>query len=194
MKSKEEIRKFFLNKRKKYTNEFVRQQSELICEYFFSNIQLSQNLVVHSFITIEKNNEPDTTIIWKKIWDLYPTINICVPRIIQNSFEMEHLIVNSKTEYSINKLGIKEPIEGKLINPALIDIVLVPSILIDTKGHRIGYGKGYYDRFLTKCNPKCLKIGITFEDMVLASTFETNTWDMALNASISPYGYMKFTH
>lgn len=65
--------------------------------------------------------------------------------------------------------GILEPKEKKEITPEELDIVIVPAIAFDRKGYRIGYGKGYYDRFLSKLGPNTLKIGLAFDFQVVDS-------------------------
>ncbi|MBV9241520.1 MAG: 5-formyltetrahydrofolate cyclo-ligase, partial [Acidobacteria bacterium] len=59
-----------------------------------------------------------------------------------------------------NKWGIREPDGEQTASPDEFDIVLVPLLAFDSFGHRVGYGKGYYDRFLSLCRPDCLKIGL----------------------------------
>ena len=59
------------------------------------------------------------------------------------------------------KWGIPEPIEGESAATEDIDVVLIPLIVFDENGHRIGYGKGYYDRFLESCRPDTLKVGLS---------------------------------
>ena len=61
-----------------------------------------------------------------------------------------------------NDWGIDEPKGGKIISPDKIDVVFVPLLACDYRGNRIGYGGGYYDRFLAQCKPDVLKIGLSF--------------------------------
>ncbi len=60
-----------------------------------------------------------------------------------------------------NKWGIREPDGEQTAAPSELDIVLVPLLAFDAQGHRVGYGKGYYDRLLAECRPDCLKIGLS---------------------------------
>ena len=61
-----------------------------------------------------------------------------------------------------NKYGIPEPINGIQINSDIIDVVFVPLLAYDSKGNRVGYGKGFYDRFLENLGSKTIKIGLSF--------------------------------
>jgi 5-formyltetrahydrofolate cyclo-ligase len=65
-----------------------------------------------------------------------------------------------------NKWNIPEPAEGIEIDVSLLQVVFVPLLVCDEKGHRVGYGKGYYDRFLGQCKPEIVKIGLSFFDPI----------------------------
>ena len=61
------------------------------------------------------------------------------------------------TEFIINKLGIREPIIDVEFDKSLIEIIIVPLLVFDRKGHRVGYGGGYYDRFKAMLQKMWLK-------------------------------------
>jgi 5-formyltetrahydrofolate cyclo-ligase len=64
-------------------------------------------------------------------------------------------------------------------------MVLIPLLAFDQTGQRVGYGKGYYDRFLANCRPDCIKTGLSFfpaEDKIT----DTNTFDIAMDFCITP--------
>jgi 5-formyltetrahydrofolate cyclo-ligase len=71
------------------------------------------------------------------------------------------------------------------VEPAAFDVVLIPLLAFDVKGHRVGYGKGFYDRYLANCRPDCLKIGISFFES-LASIDDVEAHDIALDMAICP--------
>lgn len=75
---------------------------------------------------------------------------------------MTHLLLQENTLIREGAFGIPEPEDGIEISPELLDVVFVPLLAFNEDGHRVGYGKGYYDRFLAKCRPDCLKIGLSF--------------------------------
>ena len=64
-------------------------------------------------------------------------------------------------------------------------MVLVPLLGFDERGHRVGYGKGFYDRFLAECNPKIQKIGLSLFEPV-AQIDDTSDFDIPLDACITP--------
>ena len=115
------------------------------------------NKTVSVFIPIEKFNEINT---WPLIsLELNPNCSICVSKSDIHSKTMDHFLFESKDQLEENEWGILEPTFGKRIEEAQIELVLVPLLAYDKKGHRIGYGGGFYDRFLVKCKPETIKIG-----------------------------------
>ena len=81
--------------------------------------------------------------------------------VIKKNFEMDFYSWSYHEPLKVNKFGIPEPFQGKLIYP---DIILVPLVAFDSKLNRLGYGGGYYDRFIQKLEKKkkILKIGLAF--------------------------------
>ena len=65
-----------------------------------------------------------------------------------------------------NNWGVPEPVTGRQADNSIIDIVIIPLIVFDKNGHRIGYGKGFYDRFLASLNPSVIKIGLSIFDPI----------------------------
>jgi len=86
-------------------------------------------------------------------------------------------------QFANSPWGIPEPVGGRVVEPADFDVVLIPLLAFDVKGHRVGYGKGFYDRYLASCRPDCLKIGISFFEAV-DPIDDLNAHDIALNMAI----------
>ena len=70
--------------------------------------------------------------------------------------------INSLDELMIGTFGVREPISNN--NLSDLDLVIVPGVIFDSNNNRMGYGKGYYDRFLK--DKKCYKIGICFKEQI----------------------------
>lgn len=70
--------------------------------------------------------------------------------------------VNEETIFASNTFGIDEPVNGIPVDNKEIAMIFVPLLAFDKAGYRVGYGKGYYDRFLGTCRPDILKIGFSF--------------------------------
>lgn len=77
-------------------------------------------------------------------------------------FEAFPVTSAEQLEVSHEHFGVREPVSGTSIDPKSLDIVFVPAVAVDTSGNRIGYGGGYYDRFLKKLRPDCQKWAIVF--------------------------------
>jgi len=91
-----------------------------------------------------------------------------------------------------NELGIVEPQSGILIDDSQIEVVFVPLLSFDKKGHRVGYGGGYYDRFLIKCKPSSIKIGVSFFDPV-KEILDIDGTDVRLNFCVTPKKVYEFS-
>lgn len=84
---------------------------------------------------------------------------IAYPRTYEDA-SMEFLPSDDSTQFVRSAYGIEEPTSGIPWDPQSIDVILVPLVAFDEQCHRIGHGKGYYDRYLTQVD--CLKIGVAF--------------------------------
>ena len=89
------------------------------------------------------------------------------------------------------RLGIPEPVSGIAILPEILDVVFVPLLAYDEKGHRIGYGKGFYDRFLKKCRPDTIFVGLSFFGPEPQIDFEAT--DVPLHYCVTPEGILDFS-
>ena len=103
---------------------------------------------------------------------------VIAPKVVQNEIEPS-VIIDLDSLIPSGKFGILEPIEIMKIAYKNIDLVLVPGIAFDKEGHRIGYGFGYYDKFLKKV-PKAVKIGLCF-DFQLADKVPREEHDMQVD-------------
>jgi 5-formyltetrahydrofolate cyclo-ligase len=133
-----------------------------IADRFFSTVDLGRVSSLHIFIRIPRFNEIDTSNIYFRIWRDHPGIRTFAPRTDRRTGLIESVEFSAVTEFGENEWGIKEPLTGASVEPAVMDMVAVPLLCFDTAGHRVGYGKGYYDTFLSQCRPDCVKVGLSF--------------------------------
>jgi 5-formyltetrahydrofolate cyclo-ligase len=98
--------------------------------------------------------------IYFRLWRDHPEIKVFAPRVDAATGELKSVGFDADTEFTESSWGIREPV-GDPADPDGLDLVIVPLLCFDLSGHRVGYGKGYYDRFLAKCRPDCLKIGLS---------------------------------
>ncbi|PKA82804.1 5-formyltetrahydrofolate cyclo-ligase [Ulvibacter sp. MAR_2010_11] len=98
--------------------------------------------------------------------------------------ELRHILLQENTAIHISEFGIPEPVTGIEIAPQQLDVVFVPLLAFDTHGNRIGYGKGFYDRFLEQCRPETLVVGLSFFEPEISISVE-NT-DIPLHFCVTP--------
>lgn len=105
--------------------------------------------------------------------------------------EMSHVLLTDNTKIKKNKWHIPEPINGIPIASQHIDVVFVPLLAFDLNGHRVGYGKGFYDRFLKNCKADTLKIGVSFfeAETQISDILES---DITLDYCITPEKIYRF--
>lgn len=189
--TKSELRKLYLEKRKALTAGEVAEMSLLLADRLFTSFDLAGIRTLHCFISISKFNEVDTSIIFQKVWNDFPNIDTFAPRMDRSIDELEHLPYTDASEMIENSWGIREPAGTKKADPKKIDLVLVPLLCFDERGFRVGYGKGYYDRFLARCRPDCLKIGISFFPPV-DRIDDIHAGDIPLNWCVTPERVYRF--
>jgi 5-formyltetrahydrofolate cyclo-ligase len=80
--------------------------------------------------------------------------------------ELLPMMVDDETVFETHAFGVDEPVDGEDIYPSEIEMVIVPLLAFDKRGYRVGYGRGFYDRFLARCGPSCIKLGFSYFDAV----------------------------
>lgn len=113
----------------------------------------------HIFLPIAHKKEVDTEGLISII--LGKDKNLIVPKVVSET-QLSHYLLTDNTPLNNNSWGVPEPQDGITIAPSSIDVVFIPLLAFDLKGNRIGYGKGFYDRFLSECRKDVLKIGLSF--------------------------------
>lgn len=109
---------------------------------------------------------------------------ILLPRV--EGDRLEAVLYSGWDKMQPGPFGIREPL-GEPFPPAEIDIVLVPGLVFDTAGHRLGYGKGYYDRFLIRLPETAFFCGIAFDFQMVEDTFPGEN-DVRLHEVVTELG------
>jgi len=183
--TKAALRKLYLQKRLALSESATVQLSKQLSKTSFLCTDLSGIGVLHTFLPIKKNKEPDTFYIIDRIRRENPSIQLSIPKVNEENGLLENYYWEGHDQLRENKWGIPEPQHGIPTPPEKIDMVLVPLLVFDQQGHRVGYGKGYYDRFLTTCRKDCKKIGLSFfRPIELISPSEEH--DQKLDQVITP--------
>ncbi|WP_426062335.1 5-formyltetrahydrofolate cyclo-ligase [Flavobacterium sp. DSP2-3-1] len=107
------------------------------------------------------------------------------------TLKMTHFLLTDNTKIKKNDYNIPEPVDGIEIPSTKIDVVFVPLLAFDEKGNRVGYGKGFYDAFLSECKPDVIKIGLSlFEpEELITDVFEG---DVKLDYCVTPNSIHSF--
>lgn len=144
---------------------------------------------VGNFYPIEKHNEPNSLLLANYLKYILPSIIIAYPRIAQDGSSMEFF---EETESFIeNKWGIIEPMPIHPLYLEQMDAILVPMLGFDLTGQRIGFGKGYYDRYFENQPNNCLRIGISYFDPI-PKLIDTHQFDVPLTHCITPSHIYEF--
>ena len=189
--NKSELRKIYLEKQKSLSDLECSEKSGQIIGLFFQSFDMSDVHILHSFLPIRRYNEIDTHLILEKLWRDFPQIETVVPRVNLDTNEIENLKFTHETELVLSNWQINEPSHNEIVEIEKIDMVLVPLLCFDESGHRVGYGKGFYDRFLTKCRPDTQKIGLSYFPPVKEIT-DADSFDIRLDLCLTPEKVWRF--
>lgn len=153
-----ELRKAYRNKRENLSFETIQSQSLKISNNILQ-MKIWSFLYYHTFLTITESKEVDTSYLITLLQG--KDKNIIVPKTIADN-QLENYLLTDNTLFKKSKWNIPEPVDGIIVNVKQIEVVFIPLLAFDKMGNRVGYGKGFYDTLLNKCNPDVLKIGLSF--------------------------------
>lgn len=182
---KADLRNEYLERRASVPTSAIRNGSEAVASRFFSSFDLSQVRCIHVFLTVEERGEVETSLFVKTIWRSYPHITVVVPRINRKEKKMECAVYDPMSRLVPNFWGIFEPLNTRTLPATAVDVVLVPLLCFDKTGHRVGYGGGYYDKFLAICRDGCLKVGLSLFDPI-EKIEEVEEHDIVLDHCVTP--------
>jgi 5-formyltetrahydrofolate cyclo-ligase len=181
---KEDARRIFKERRKDLSNA-ERAKADDLMLIQFQTVELPYIHYLLSYWPIEENNEPNTHLFNDYIEFKNPAMKFLYPKTDFERQEMEAIEVNADTAFQKNGRNIHEPIDGIVTDAMTIDMILVPLIIFDKHGYRLGYGKGFYDKYLKRCRPDCLKVGFCYFEPI--DPIEgTGEFDVPLNLCITP--------
>lgn len=180
--TKKELRKKYKELRKELTYDAIDEKSISIAN---NTLKLSiwDKEYYHVYLSIVKQNEVNTEPILSILSGMDK--NILISKSDFDNKSMTNFLLTDSTIIKTNKWNIPEPIDGIEIHPNKIDVVFIPLLAFDKSGNRVGYGKGFYDRFLSECSPKTIKIGLSFfeAEREIQDVFNC---DIKLNYCVTP--------
>ena len=179
---KQELRKIYKQKRKKLSAFEIDCCQENIYQQVFK-IDFHKINTIHIFLSIERLLEVNTNPIIDFLLLKNKIIVVSVSDFSRNT--LTHLLFDRKTKLKVNSYGIPEPVNGIEIDAEKIDLVFVPLLISDKKNYRVGYGKGFYDRFLSECRSDVKTIGLNFFKPIDCIE-DVKEFDIPLNQVIYP--------
>ncbi len=185
---KSAARKLLLNQRQALTNTDCLKMDDLLLIQFqrldWSNVQC-----IGSFFPLEAHNEPNSLLLIKYLKAILPGLVVAYPRVDENTATMQFYVETDHLE--LNRWGIYEPLPIELVRQEQMDAVLVPLIGFDLVGHRIGFGKGFYDRYFENYPLHKPRIGISYFEPV-SKIEDTHEFDVPLTHCITPSNSYEF--
>ncbi len=138
-----------------------------------------------SYWPMEQNKEPNTHLFTDYLEFKNPELIICYPKADFASGNLFPVQTNDETRFRKNDYNIYEPGEGEAVNAPGLDMIFVPLLAFDKCGYRVGFGKGFYDRFLPQCRSDCIKIGFSYF-APLDAIGDAGEFDVPLDLCVTP--------
>ena len=182
--TKKNIRKLFLDKRASISerDQAIAQDLLLIR---FQDMTFENLSMVHTYLPIVQKKEPDPGPLLRFLEFRFPGIQFSIPRTDLINGTMTHWKFDEHTIIQEDLNGIPEPQNGNMIDIREIDLVIVPLLAFDNRGFRVGYGKGFYDRFLPECRKDAIRLGLSFFDAV-DHIDDIQEYDIPLHYCVTP--------
>lgn len=178
--NKEELRQQLLEQRKAIPEPEFYGASATIIEKLKDQREYQQAQTIHCYVSMNKRREVETKALIQEM--LYKGREVIVPVTSIDEGILTHIRLQNYDDLEENKWGVLEPIRGTEVSPKQLDIVIVPMVGGDRRGNRLGYGKGFYDRFLNEV--QCTTIGLIF-DCNIVSEIPTQEFDIPLDKIIT---------
>lgn len=178
---KKELRLTFAELRNNLSSEFLDQHSLAIANRCLQ-LPIWDVQVFHLFLSIPEKNEVDTTFLMTVLQG--KDKDIVVPKVVGRG-ALQHYLLTDATTIRTSKWGIPEPVSGIQVAPGQIDVVFLPLLAFDREGYRVGYGGGFYDRFLSGCRQDVVKVGLSLFEPVKKIS-DRNALDIPMDYCVTP--------
>ena len=187
---KKDARKIYREKRLELReSERIRFDDLLLIQFQTAELPFIDTLL--SYWPIEENAEPNTHLYTEFLKFRNPELRICYPVSNFDDLTMTAVATDIDTPFEKSALNLHQPMAGNAVPPSEIDLVFVPLLAFDKQGFRIGYGKGFYDKFLGECRRDCIKVGFSYFDAI-DRIDDHNDFDVPLDLCITPQSVYVF--
>lgn len=185
---KKEIRIKYKELRNSLSENQIEELSLAIANGVLS-LPIWEKIYFHVFLPIIEQKEVNTEYLLHLLSG--KDKEICISKSDFETRKMTHFLLTDNTKIKKNEYNISEPVNGIEVPSNKMEVVFVPLLAYDKNGNRVGYGKGFYDKFLAECNPNTIKIGLSFfnpEELIS----DINATDIQLNYCVTPKRIIKF--
>jgi 5-formyltetrahydrofolate cyclo-ligase len=159
------LRKIGLAERNAMPENMRDAYSQIIRKKLVDYLDSISSKFIHIYISF--GSEVNTRGIIEDLFERKIKVAVPLTRGEKNNEHMIHSVLENLDHLKPGKFGVPEPSFINEMNPDNLDAVIIPIVAFDGFGMRLGYGKGYYDRFLSGLDPKIKKIGIAFSQQEL---------------------------
>lgn len=186
--TKAELRKKYKLLRNQLSENEIDRLSLQIANQLLT-LAIWNNTYYHIFLSIKNQKEVETECILHILQGKDKEIVISKSNF--ETFTMQHFLLTENTKIIKNNFNIPEPKNGLEVPVNAIEVVFVPLLAFDLLGGRVGFGKGFYDSFLSQCRPETIKIGLSFfeAETQIEGLFDK---DIQLNYCVTPSRIYEF--
>ncbi|MEZ4875720.1 MAG: 5-formyltetrahydrofolate cyclo-ligase [Flavobacteriaceae bacterium] len=178
---KPQLRKHYRTKRAMLSEEDIEELSLAISNQALK-LPIWDKTYYHLFLPIFQKKEVNTEYLLHILQGRDKSV--VVPKVEFSSQQLKHILLQEHTVLKLSPYGIPEPENGIEIPEDQLEVIFLPLLAYDTKGNRVGYGKGFYDQFLKQCNPHCRFVGLSF--FPPETEFPSSEWDVPLHYCVTP--------
>lgn len=177
---KAELRAEVLEKRMELKPSDWRKKSDQIISRILQLKSVKEADCIHTYLSMNSRKEVCTDSLIEALFEMGK--RVVVPISNFKDLSLSHVYIEPGTQFKENKWGVREPLDAKVAPVDILDTVIIPMAAGDMQGNRLGYGKGFYDRFLSGTSAK--KVGLVFDDFLLAQ-IPCEEFDVKLDCIIS---------
>ncbi len=183
MKTKTELRQAYRQLRKQLSGDELNDLSQKIAKQVGNWLEGQESLTqFHLFFPIAKFNEVNTFYLQQLLEQRGKTLY--TSQVNREEDRLDTLLLPAEAAFFLDEWGIPVPQESLRVPTTKIQVVFVPLLAYDSSGHRLGFGKGFYDRFLSSLDQSVLKVGLSF--FPAEEAIPTETHDVSLDYCITP--------
>lgn len=180
---KRNLRSTLIKKRNTLLKKEWEEKSREIFEHVLNSSEYKESEFIHCFVSMNHRFEINTHLLIQKILDEKKRVIVPITDFTNNM--LTHSYLRSFDDLTVNKWGVLEPKKMEPVPISKIELVLLPLLGVDREGNRLGYGKGFYDRFLSKISIPTF--GLIFDDFII-DEIPTENFDIPVHGFISENG------